>query len=180
VVAALEKKGGPCAAEGKGECRGQAERAVAAVERSAGAASPSAALLRARLLAVSIGVEAAKRHLTKHCTPLQAHPACAALALRLASAAPTEEFQKAAREYLLASCEDPATCTSAHRLVGDLFAERQDWAQALLHLETAAKGGSRGAGWRRYAEVARRAGASARATEALMRAERLEKQGGHR
>ena len=134
-----------------------------------------ATLVRARWLDASGDTTAAAALLAQKCVQPSASLDCLKLQIQLAAkSASSEAFQGLVVEYLRGACGETDDCAVAERFVGDLFAQRKEWTAALLHIERAAKTGGGAKAWRRYADVARLAGADARAAEALRKAERFE------
>jgi O-antigen ligase/tetratricopeptide (TPR) repeat protein len=134
-----------------------------------------ATLLHARLLDASGQSAAAAKLLAHKCAQATAGLDCVKLQTQLAAKAPSNEaFRALVVDYLRAACGEADDCAAAERFVGELFAQRKEWTAALSHIERAAKTGGGAKAWRRYAEVARMAGADGRAAEALRKAERVE------
>jgi hypothetical protein len=154
------------------ECTVAAQNALSAAER-AGIRAEAARALHARLLAARDGAKAALAFLTGKCPPATEDLECTRLLLRFSSSAgASEDFLRLKKEFLGAACDEPPACVKAEQFVGDLAAQRGDWISALAHHERAARVGGGSAAWRRYSEVARKAGAQSRAADALQRAAR--------
>jgi O-antigen ligase/tetratricopeptide (TPR) repeat protein len=132
-------------------------------------------LLRARWLDASGDPTAAASLLARKCSQATASLDCIKLQAQLAAkSASSEVFQGLVVDYLRIACGEADDCVGAERFVGELFAQRKEWTAALLHIERAAKTGGGAKAWRRYAEIARLAGADGRAAEALRKAERFD------
>ncbi len=176
LLAALEDaKHGHC--EDHQQCVDAASQAVDTAER-AGLPAQRTRLLRARVIAAKTGPKEALAFLTPKCPPAPEDLECARLLLRLyAKGGSAEDLSKQAKEYTAAACDDDEACVKAEQLVGDLWLERKDWTQALLHHERAARQSGTAAAWRRYSQVARQAGSLRNANEAMQHAERYDGHG---
>lgn len=176
LVATLEgEKHEHC--ENRPQCVDAASQSVDAAER-AGLPAQQTRLLRARVIAAKTGPKDALNFLTSKCPPAPEDLECARLLLRLyAKGGSAEDLAKQAKEYTAAACDDNEACVKAEQLVGDLWLERKDWTQALLHHERAARQSGTAAAWRRYSQVAREAGSLHNAKDALQHAERYDGHG---
>ena len=148
-----------------------AEHAVATAEKAR--LEPNKLnVLRARLIALQAGPKEALAALVGRCPAPTEDLACTKQLLRFAAAGGNHsDFSRVSRDFLAAACDESAACVKAEQLVGDLAAQRQDWPTALAHHERAARLGGGKSAWKRYSDVARKAGASGRSADALRRAQ---------
>ena len=171
VLAMITSGDERCAGARRADCLVDVRVNISRLER----AKFDATLLQARQLDASGDNAAASALLAYKCAQPSVGLGCAKLQVELeAKSAQADHFERVVANYLRTVEEEGEDSVAAERLVGDLYAQRKDWTQALLHIERAAKSGGGGKAWRRYAEVARLAGADGRAVDALRRADHAE------
>ncbi len=132
--------------------------------------SSMAPLLRARLLVVDGKVDEAVSLLEGECSKVSDRVPCLRARLLTAQKLPgPSRFNAAAKEMVASACTTPAACADIAGWVGDLRTVRGETGLALEMYERAARVDPTELRWLALADAASRAGAHARAVEALQR-----------
>lgn len=165
--------GGRCAAERRQEC----ENEVKSVARKLDELRPrraSGALLQARLLHLNGNALVAEQILAARCPTVDDATEC--LMGRAEAAFATTDYsrrERAAKDFVAASCSTPAACAHANDWVADRYARGGQLLMALRHLERAAQDDETPQRWAKLAEVAGAAGVHGEAVRALERVGQL-------
>jgi tetratricopeptide (TPR) repeat protein len=160
-----------CAPPRHAECRGRASELLSRLERvAAGDIEP--VLLGSRLLRVTESPEKALELLETRCGGLERRARALCFKARVEMAAHVKDsarFTSSAAEFVAENCEDVERCVVALERAGDLFAIRNDWNEALLHYQKAARERSGDALWMKVARAGVKVAAYSRVERALQR-----------
>jgi tetratricopeptide (TPR) repeat protein len=169
LLALEDPKDGPALCPDREACR----REVTAQADAIAGFKPDSSmvpLLRARLLVVDGKVDDAVTLLETECARVADRVPCLRARVLTALKIPgPSRFNAAAKEMVGSACTSPASCAEIATWVGDIRSGRGETGLALEMYERAARVDPTEARWLTLAESASRAGAHARAAEALQR-----------
>jgi predicted Zn-dependent protease len=151
-------------------CLRRIEQHLRAV-REAAPDQPTAIILRARLLLAQKRPAEAERLLADNCGRYAGLPGCwHERVIAADQMTPADRLDEAMSAYLASACSRPADCAGAADWLGDIRAQRGDWAAAATKYERAAREEPTPERWLKLADAATRAGQLGRASQALRRA----------
>ncbi|MFO0760142.1 MAG: O-antigen ligase family protein [Byssovorax sp.] len=169
LLRALEGEGAPGLCPDREACAREITAQADAIAQTRPDAT-TAPLLRARLLVVGGQIEQATALLEAECTKVSDRVSCLRARLLTAQKLPgPARFNTAAKDLIGAACTTPQACAETASWIGDLRTSRGETGLALEMYERAARVEPTEARWTVLADAASRAGAHARAVEALQR-----------